>query len=85
MLYEMNKKSDEKDIAKYGKAQGTVLLKKLLPDISRTKNLFIIDSYEEFKKIEDKLPEVFSLRADAKTGEQPTLRSLRNICKKNRC
>ena len=23
----MNKKSDEKDIAKYGKAQGTVLLK----------------------------------------------------------
>lgn len=45
MLYEMNKKSDEKDIAKYGKAQGTVLLKKLLPDISRTKNLFIIDSY----------------------------------------
>ncbi len=57
MLYEMNKKSDEKDIAKYGKAQGTVLLKKLLPDISRTKNLFIIDSYEEFKKIEDKLLE----------------------------
>lgn len=51
------------------------LNKKLLPDISRTKNLFIIDSYEEFKKIEDKLPEVFSLRADAKTGEQPTLRS----------
>lgn len=57
MLYEMNKKSDEKDIAKYGKAQGTVLVKKLLPDISRTKNLFIIDSYEEFKKIEDKLLE----------------------------
>jgi len=75
MLYEMNNKSDEKNIAKYGKAQGTVLLRKWLPDINRTKNLFVFDSYEEFKKIEEKLPEVFSLRADAKTGEQPTLRN----------
>lgn len=75
MLYEMNNKLDEPNIAKYGKAQGTVLLKKWLPNINRTKNLFVIDSYEEFKKIEEKLPEVFSLRADAKTGEQPTLRN----------
>ena len=75
MLYEMNNKLDEKNIAKYGKAQGTVLLKKWLPNINRTKNLFVIDSYEEFKKMEDKLPQMFSLRADAKTGEKPTLRS----------
>jgi len=75
MLYEMNNELDENNIAQYGKAQGTVLLKKFLPDINRTKNLFIVDSYEDFKKIENKLPEVFSLRADAKTGEQPTLRS----------
>ena len=75
MLYEMNNKLDEPNIAKYGKAHGTVLLKKWLPNINRTKNLFVIDSYEEFKNIEEKLPEVFSLRADAKTGEQPTLRN----------
>ena len=45
-----------------------MLLDRYLPRIE-------FDSYEDFKKIEDKLPEVFSLRADAKTGEQPTLRS----------
>ena len=75
MLYEMNNKSDERNIAQYGKAQGTVLLRKWLPSISRTNNLFVFDSYEEFKRIQDKLPEVFSLRADARTGEQPTLRN----------
>lgn len=80
MLYEMNNNSDEKNIAQFGKAQGTVLLKKWLPNINRTKNLFIIDSYDEFKKIEHKLPNIFSLRADAKTGEQPTLRNRRKIC-----
>lgn len=80
MLYEMGK--DETHIAQYGKAYGTVLLQKWLPDISKTKQLFILDSYDEFKKIEDKLPEVFTCRADAKTGEKATLRSRGEFCKK---
>ena len=73
MLYEMNNEKDQRYIQQFGKAYGIVLLKKWLPDISKTKNLFVLDSYEEFKKIEDKLPEVFSCRADAKTGEKATL------------
>lgn len=77
MLYEMSKPSDQKFIEQYGKAYGTVLLHKWLPDISRTKNLFVIDSLEDFKKIENELPEVFSCRADAKTGSPPTLRCRR--------
>lgn len=81
MLYEMNKAIDQPYIEKYGKAYGTVLLHRWLPHISRTKNLFVIDSYEEFKKIESRLPEVFTCRADAKTGEFPTLRSRRKLCK----
>ena len=84
MLYEMSNVSDQKYIEKYGKAYGTVLLHKWLPDISKTKNLFVLDSYEEFKKIEDKLPEVFTCRADAKTGDPPTLRNRREFCKKIR-
>ena len=82
MLYEMNNPSDKKYISQYGKAYGTVLLSNWLPDISRTKNLFVLDSYEEFEKIEDKLPEIFSCRADAKVGDPPTLRSRRKFCKK---
>lgn len=75
MLYEMNNPLDLPNIEKYGKAYGTVLLHKWLPSISRTKNLFVLDSYDEFKKIQDKLPEIFACRADAKEGEPPTLRS----------
>ncbi len=75
MLYQMYKQSDKPYIAQYGKAYGTVLLQEWLPNISKTKNLFILDSYEEFEKIEDQLPEVFTCRADAKTGEPATLRS----------
>ncbi len=81
MLYEMNNPKDIPYIKKYGKAYGTVLLHEWLPQISKVRNLFILDSYEEFKKIEDKLPELFTCRADAKTGEKPTLRSRRTFCK----
>lgn len=80
MIYEMSNKLDQQNIAQYGKAQGTLLLKKWLPNVNRTRNLFIIDSYEEFKKIADKLPEVFSCRADAKTGDNPTWRCRGEIC-----
>lgn len=69
MLYEMKKTSDQPLIEQYGKAYGTVLLHKWLPDASKTKNLFVVGSYEEFEKIQDKLPEKFAIRADAKIGE----------------
>lgn len=82
MLYRMDKKEDIMYIAQYGKAYGTVLLQKLLPKINKTKNLFVLDSYEEFKKIENELPEVFTCRADAKTGEKATLRVEGNFVKK---
>lgn len=85
MLYEMTNPKDQYYIEQYGKAFGTVLLHKWLPEISKTKKLFVLDSYEEFKKIEDKLPEVFTCRADAKTGERVTLRSRGSFCKKRRC
>ncbi len=80
MLYEMQNPKDIPYIKQYGKAYGTVLLHEWLPEISKTKNLFVLDSFEEFKKIEAKLPEVFTCRADAKTGENPTLRSRRQLC-----
>ena len=73
MLYQMGRQGDSKHIAQYGKAYGTVLLHEWLPEISKTKNLFVLDSYDEFKKIEAELPEVFTCRADAKTGEPATL------------
>ena len=38
-----------------------------------------------FKKIENELPEVFSCRADAKTGSPPTLRSRRQLYEKRWC
>lgn len=85
MLYEMGNPKDDSHIRKYGKAYGTVLLHKWLPKISKTKQLFVLDSYEDFLKIQDKLPEVFTCRADAKTGEPATLRSRREFCKKRRC
>lgn len=84
MLYEMSITKDIPQIKQYGKAYGTVLLHKWLPNISRTKNLFVFDSYEEYKKIEDKLPDIFSCRADAKTGEPATLRSGRQFYEERR-
>ncbi len=74
MLYSMKNPEHQRYIAQYGKAYGTTLLHRLLPDICRARNLFVFDSYEEFEKIEDQLPEVFALRADAKKGEMPTFR-----------
>ncbi len=82
MLYEMHNQSDERHIAQYGKAYGTVLLSKWLPSLSKTKNLFVLDSYEEFEKIADQLPDVFTCRADAKVGEPATLRSRGEFRKK---
>jgi len=81
MLYDMNNPSDQLNISQFGKAYGTVLLNKWLPNISKTKNMFVLDSYEDFQKIEDRLPEIFSCRADAKTGAPPTLRNRRELCK----
>ena len=73
MLYELNKPEDLPQIKKYGKAYGTALLREWLPGICKTNNLFIVDSEAEFKKVQDRLPEIFICRADAKTGEAPTL------------
>lgn len=83
MLYDMNNPSDQLQIAKFGKGYGTLLLNKWLPNISRTKNMFVIDSYEEFEKIVERLPDKFICRADAKTGYSPTLRCRRTVCTKN--
>ena len=80
MLYKLSNPEDSRYIAQYGKAYGTVLLHKWLPEISKTKKLFVLDSYEEFKEIEDELPEIFACRADAKAGEPATLRSRRTFC-----
>lgn len=74
MLYQMKEKSDIKYIKQYGKAYGAFLLHCLLHDICDINNFFVFDTIEEFKKIEDKLPETVILRADAKIGETPTLR-----------
>lgn len=74
MLYNMQNPNDQRNIAKYGKAYGTVLLHKWLPNICRTRNLFVFDSYEDYKKIEEQLPEIFVCRADAKVGDIPTFR-----------
>lgn len=73
MLYEMKQKNDIKSIMKYGKAYGAFLLHCLLHKICDINNFFIFDSIEDFEKIENKLPEKFVLRADAKTGDKPTL------------
>lgn len=73
MLYQMKEKSDIKYIRQYGKAYGAFLLHCLLHDICDINNFFVFDSIEELKKIEDKLPEIVILRADAKIGEKPTL------------
>lgn len=76
-------KDDEQYIAKYGKAYGAVLLAKWLPNINRTRNLFVLDSYEDFLLIEDKLPDIFIVRADAKTGEPATLGVEGNFVRKD--
>lgn len=73
MLYEMKEKKDIKNIMQYGKAGGAFLLHCLVHDICDINNFFVFDSIEEFEKIKDRLPEIVVLRADAKTGEKPTL------------
>ena len=41
--------------------------------------MFVLDSSEEFERIVDRLPDPLICRADARTGEAPTLRG-RGTC-----
>lgn len=83
MLYDLGNPTDIPYIKQYGKAYGTVLLREWLPKISRTRNLFVLDSYDDFMQIKDKLPDMFIIRADAKIGEQPTLGVEGNFVRKD--
>ena len=77
MFLDIHNPQDRIMIAQYGKAYGTVLLQKWLPEICRTRNLYVFDGADvdefNYKKMEENLPEIFSVRADAKTGEPATL------------
>ena len=76
MLYEMLKKSDIREIMKYGKSKGALLLNLLLSarcKSGKMNNFFVFDSEEDFRKIEDRLPKIVVLRADARIGKTPTL------------
>ena len=83
MLYDLKNPEDIPYIKQYGKAYGTVLLREWLPKVSRTRNLFLLDSYEDFMRIKDKLPDMFIIRADAKIGKPATLGVEGNFARKD--
>lgn len=73
MIYKMNNNSDIHKILKYGKARGAYMLHTLLPSLSDVNNLYVLNSYEDYKQIVLELPSKVILRADAEIGTPPTL------------
>ena len=72
MIYKMNNNSDIHKILKYGKARGAYMLHTLLPSLSDVNNLYVLNSYEDYKQIVLELPSKVILRADAEIGTPPT-------------
>ena len=58
-----------KDLMKYGKAKGIVLLQKYLPQISPFKSIDIISTIEEWDSVQDKYGEFSIHRVDMPIGE----------------
>lgn len=58
-----------KDLMKYGKAKGIVLLQKYLPQISPFKSVDIVSTLDEWNSVKEKYGECFSHRVDTPIGE----------------
>lgn len=68
MIIECNEKNIQ-DLKKYKKAQGIFLIKKYLKNLNPIKKMYVIDSIDDWLKVEDEFPEqMMTIRCDCPRG-----------------
>lgn len=68
MIINMHNPNDNKYFNMLQKARGIKLISKYLPDLTVHKQLYVINTIEEWNKIKDKFPETVTIRTDNKNG-----------------
>lgn len=68
MILNMNNPDDSKHFNMLQKGKGIKLISKYLPHLSVHKQLYVVNTIEEWNQIKDKLPETVTIRTDSKNG-----------------
>lgn len=68
MIINMNEQNDSKYFNMLQKARGIKLISKYLPNLSVHKQLYVVNTIEEWNKIKDKFPETVTVRTDSRNG-----------------
>ncbi len=70
MILDIKNPKDTPYFKQLQKASGISLISEYLPHLSFMKQLYVVNTIEEWKQIQDKLPELVTVRVDAKNGMQ---------------
>ena len=69
MILDFNKKEDIPRINLYKKSKGIILVQKWLPELNQVEKFYLIDSLEDWKKVEEEFsPEMMTVRCDCPRG-----------------
>ena len=69
MILDLNKKQDILEINKYRKCKGISLVSKYFPELMPLNKMYVIDSLEEWEKVEEEFPyDMMTARCDSKKG-----------------
>jgi hypothetical protein len=68
MIIDMNNPKDQQKINQLQKASGVKLIQKYLPHLCVQKQVFSVNTIEEWRQIKDKLPQTVTIRTDNRIG-----------------
>ena len=69
MILDLKKKEHELMINKYKKCNGIVLVDKYLPELSPLNKMYVIDSVDDWEKVENEFPvHMMTVRCDSPKG-----------------
>lgn len=70
MILDMYDAKDNSSINQLKKSKGIKLIKKYLPHIDANKQVYIVNSVEEWDEIKDRFPDIMTCRTDTKVGTE---------------
>lgn len=70
MILNIDNNQDLKHINTLQKCRGVQLISKYLPDLVVQKQLYVVNTIEEWNQIKEKLPQIVTIRVDNKKGER---------------
>jgi hypothetical protein len=83
LILDSHDEKDIKEMQKYGKTKGMILVKKYFPSFNVYERIIILNSKQDLKKLENILPELFFVRVDYIIGKQTKYLPGKNIDKDN--